>query len=137
MDLRARWFFDWRLGQGSSPATRHFLDQLSLSHHWPPALLNQVQRAGFIFAGAVYLRRRLSQLSSRISARLSQWGETLAVGSDQMVDLDFIEARTDQWSASRTRGIDFLERDQSAKCTEVGSFRLSVSDKETCQSYRH
>src|SRR5205807_2132335 len=61
-----------------------------------------MQRARFFFDGDIHFRRRLSQLSSRISARLSQRREAVAVGPDQMVDLDFIEAWVDERSAARS-----------------------------------
>ena len=63
-----------------------------------------MQRARLVFPGAVYVWRGLSQLSSRISARLSKRREALAVGSDEMVDLDSIEAGLNERSAPSAGG---------------------------------
>ena len=39
----------------------------------------------------------------------------MRVGPDEMVDLDFLEDRTDERSAAGEAGIDFLERSERAK----------------------
>ena len=39
----------------------------------------------------------------------------MAVGPNEMVDLEFLQDRTDERSAPRAGGIDFIERDERAK----------------------
>ena len=39
----------------------------------------------------------------------------MAVGSDEMVDLDFLQDRADERSTSRPGGSDFLNRSERAK----------------------
>jgi len=39
----------------------------------------------------------------------------MAVGPDEMVDLEFLQDRTNQRAAPRPGGIDFVERGESAK----------------------
>ena len=39
----------------------------------------------------------------------------MGVGSDEMVDLEFLQGRTDERSSPRPGGIDFLERSERAK----------------------
>src|SRR5206468_4430800 len=77
-----------------------------------------MQRARLVFPGAVYVWRRLSQLSSSISARLSERREAVAVGSDEMVDLDFIEAGLDGWAASSAPGNNSLHASAASRFTE-------------------
>src|SRR5438034_6299177 len=73
-----------------------------------------MQRARFFFIGDTDVRRRLSQLSSRISARLPQRRETVAVGPDQVVDLDLVQAGSDQQSAPRASGSNSFQRSGAA-----------------------
>src|SRR5260370_32163631 len=73
-----------------------------------------MQRARFAADGGVHVRRGLSQLSSRISARLPQWRKAVAVGPDQMVDLDFVEARFGQRSPPRSMGSNSFQRSGAA-----------------------
>ena len=42
----------------------------------------------------------------------------MGVGSDEMVDLDFLEDRADERSAPRARGISFLERGERAEISD-------------------
>jgi len=74
-----------------------------------------MQRARLVFDGAVYIWRGLPQLSSRISARLSKRREAMAMGSDQMADLDSIEAPINERSASSAAADDLLHPDAPAK----------------------
>ena len=74
-----------------------------------------MQRARLVFYGAIYIWRGLPQLSSRISARLSKRREAMAMGSDQMADLDSIEARINERSASSAAADDLLHPDAPAK----------------------
>ena len=74
-----------------------------------------MQRARLVFDGAVYIWRGLPQLSSRISARLSKRREAMAMGSDQMADLDSIEVRINERSASSVAGDDLLHADARAR----------------------
>src|SRR6516164_6183882 len=74
-----------------------------------------MQRARLVFDGAVYIWRGLPQLSSRISARLSERREALELGPDQMADLDSIQAPINERSASSAAGDDSLHRDTSAR----------------------
>src|SRR5881628_3118289 len=82
-----------------------------------------MQRTRFILDGAVYLRRRLSQLSPRISARLPQWREAVGVGPDEMVDLDSIETGLDERSASRAAGSNLL---QTSAASEISGRLIPV-----------
>ena len=45
----------------------------------------------------------------------------MAVGPDEMVDLEFLQDRTDKWSASGASGIDFVKRGESAKRSDERS----------------
>src|SRR6516164_3182226 len=74
-----------------------------------------MQRARLVFDGAVYIWRGLPQLSSRISARLSERREALELGPDQMADLDSIQAPINERSASSAAGDDSLHPDTSAR----------------------
>src|SRR5438046_7130948 len=74
-----------------------------------------MQRARLVFDGTVYIWRGLPQLSSRISARLSKRREAMAMGSDQMADLDSIEVRINERSASSAAGDDLLHPDAPAR----------------------
>ena len=67
-----------------------------------------MQRARLVFHGAVYIWRGLPQLSSRISARLSKRCEALAMGPDQMADLDSIQAPVNEQSAPSATGGNLL-----------------------------
>jgi len=42
----------------------------------------------------------------------------MAVGPDEMVDLEFLQDRTDGRAAPRPGGIDFVERGESAKISD-------------------
>jgi hypothetical protein len=42
----------------------------------------------------------------------------MGVGPDEMVDLEFLQDRTDERSAAREAGIGFLERSERAKNNE-------------------
>src|SRR5206468_6968437 len=72
MGRRARRFSHRRRRESGGAPTWHLPDQLCLSHDRASALFDTVQRARFVSHGAVYLWRGLSQLSPRISARLSE-----------------------------------------------------------------
>src|SRR5438093_12764235 len=74
-----------------------------------------MQRARLVFDGAVYIWRGLPQLSSRISARLSKRREAMGMGSDQMADLDSIEAWAGKRSASIAARNDLLHPDAPAR----------------------
>src|SRR2546430_527183 len=88
-----------------------------------------MQRARFIFDGDIYFRRRLSQLSPRISARLSQRREAMAMGPDEVVDLDLVQAGPDQQSAPRSSGSNSFQRSGTAlgnagSSSDCWAFRL-------------
>src|SRR5262245_233046 len=88
-----------------------------------------MQRARLVFHGAVYPRRRLPQFS----ARLSQRREAVAVGPNEMVDLEFLQDRADERSASRAAGIGFRERGERAK--DSGDLKMfSLSDQPPSRS---
>src|SRR6266480_7097251 len=56
-----------------------------------------MQRARFTSHGTSHFRGRLSQLSPRISARLSQRRKIVAVGSDEMDHLAAFQNWADWW----------------------------------------
>src|SRR4030095_2531424 len=74
-----------------------------------------MQRARLVFHGVVYIRGGIPQLSSRISARLSERREAMELGPDQMADLDSIQAPINERSASSAAGDDSLHPDTSAR----------------------
>jgi len=115
---RARWFSHRRRRKSCRAPTRHIPDQLGLPHHWAAAVFDAMQRARFIPDGAVYLRRRLSQLSPRISTRLSKRREAVGVGPDKMVDLDSIEGRLDERSTTGAGGSNLLQASATPGFTE-------------------
>src|SRR5437879_1958927 len=86
-----------------------------------------MQRARFFFAGDIHFRRRLSQLSSRISARLPQRRETVAVGPDQVVDLDLVEARVDDRFTARSARSNSGQRGAAARFPEYARVSASLS----------
>src|SRR4029079_2496958 len=65
--------------------------------------------------GAIHIWRGLPQLSSRISARLPKRRETMAMGPDQMADLDSLEAPINERSPSSGAGDDLLRPDAPAR----------------------
>src|SRR5260370_504640 len=69
-----------------------------------------MQRARFFFDGDIHFRRGLSQLSSRISARLPQRREAVAMGSDQIVDLEIGEPDFDTPRNIIDAGCDALHK---------------------------
>ena len=83
-----------------------------------------MQRARLVFYGAIYIWRGLPQLSSRISARLSKRREAMAMGSDQMADLDSIEARLGGRFAPSPAGDDLLRPDAAAR-SAIGTPRAT------------
>src|SRR5437667_5308154 len=85
-----------------------------------------MQRARLVFDGAVYIWRGLPQLSPRVSARLSKRREAVGVGPDEMADLDSIEARINERSASSAAGDDLLHTDARARfATQSGELNPS------------
>src|SRR6202030_3058403 len=99
----------------SPVSTSPFFISPPLPHNGASAVFDPMQRARFFFDGDIHFRRRLSQLSPRISARLPQRREAVAVGSDQMVDLDFVEARPNEQTAPRSSGSNSRQRSGAAR----------------------
>ena len=54
----------------------------------------------------------------------------MAVGSDEMVDLEFLQDRTDERSAPRAGGTGFLERGERAKNSDERQSKAGKTPNE-------
>jgi len=128
MDWSTRWFSHWRGRQSGRAPAWHVPDQLGLSHDRASTVFHPMQRARLVPLGFVHRWRGLSQLSSRISTRLPERGPTMAMGSDQVVDLEFVKTRPNQRSAaSAKRNDSFADEPENPEPTRSGTF-LSFTD---------
>ncbi len=91
-----------RRGPRRRSSALHFLHQFALPLHRQAPVLLPALRARFVAHGRRHLRRRLPQLSPRVSARLPQWREALAVRSHEVDHLDALQVRPGQESAPRS-----------------------------------
>ena len=102
-DRRARRFSNWRCRQSRGASTWHLFDQLRLSHDRASTVFDTMQRARLVLLGVVHGGRGLSQLSSRIPVRLSKRGAAMAMGPDEMVNLESVKVGTDKRSAASAK----------------------------------
>ena len=83
------------------PPALHVLHQFALPLHRQAPVFLALQRARFVDHGGLHLRRGLPQLSPRVSARLPQWREALAVRPDEVDHLDARPSRPGATSCAR------------------------------------